>query len=248
MAHGVESEGNRIEFLLDGHDFIAQLDVLLERVRVAPRDPNTYVRMSYLELEPGLRLPSGVTLAQKLGSVAQAGHAVQVAIWSPDDLSAWANGLAGWMRLDALSTQRVLQEQGGGRVEVCLATTDRFVPGTSLHQKITIVSLRGQRVALVSGANPKNWYDDTPGHSGAPEVGFHGTLHDTSLQVEGPATDAIEEKWAEVWSRSGRPFHRNRVPQQTFAPVGGAPVRVNVAATSSEGWARRTDIQALLVK
>jgi phosphatidylserine/phosphatidylglycerophosphate/cardiolipin synthase-like enzyme len=243
MSYGVQSDGNRIEFLLDGRDFFARLETLLDRVRAAPCDPNTYVRMSFWEVQPGLWLPGGATLAHKLADIATAGHDVKVVVWTPDDASVQLSDFAGCLRVDALSAQRELHGRGSGRLSVYVAKADRILPGSSLHYKVAIASLGGQRVALIGGMNLRDSYDDTSSHPG-PGV----PMHDTGMQLEGPATDAIEAEWVKTWSRSGRPFHRNTIPQRIHASEGGTPVKVAIATTDSQGWVRRTDIQSLLVE
>ncbi|PTL81865.1 hypothetical protein DAT35_21810 [Vitiosangium sp. GDMCC 1.1324] len=207
--------------------------------------------MAFWAASPNLRLNAlapmpHTTLEQRLLAVGNAGHDVKVILWDPGLIEQWAHpemGAGHHAASDAFRT--ALDGKANGNISVYLERVNRYVPGASNHQKIVITSVNGQRRVLVGGLNLDDWYWDTPAHPGG-MGGYGGSIHDTAIHVEGPATDAVEQEWVRRWERSGLPLRRNTAVQALRPPIGGHSVNVTIATTNAEGWWRKADIQSLL--
>ncbi|MBI4520201.1 MAG: phosphatidylserine/phosphatidylglycerophosphate/cardiolipin synthase family protein [Gemmatimonadetes bacterium] len=242
---GLGMAGNRVKFLQDGKEFFAEVYSELQRVKNAKSDRYVHLLFWAASRRTSLTDPTGggprIILESQLKDIADAGHPVKVILWDPGGLAAGYEPWAEDTRNANEDFQNHLDGYGAGNIRVRL---ERYGgPAESQHQKIAIFSADGLARAIVAGANLHNWYWDVPGHPGTYPSGYHNTIHDTAVRVEGPATDPIEREWNRRW----------RKVEQTIPPEGPTPTKpsgsstVLAAITDSEGGTRK-DIHAQLLR
>ncbi|MFL5349095.1 MAG: phospholipase D-like domain-containing protein [Hyalangium sp.] len=254
-----QSQGNTVQFILDGENFFHEFRDQLAAVRASAPAQNTYVRLAYWEAEHSLRLDTpttGPTLETALKAVADAGHRVELILWQPASID---------RRMDANLSQAVfntnqetirrLNGYRDNRIQAYFEVYKGWIAGTSNHQKMAIFSIAGHLRVLVGGINLASFYWDDHHHTlaapYAPHAGGDGrSCHDTAVLLEGPATLDVEREWLRRWNKQVY-FTPGNQPKATLAQnaaaVNGATV--NVLTTNSESWGGRSaDIQALLMQ
>ncbi|QAT87617.1 Cardiolipin synthase [Corallococcus coralloides] len=275
-----QTQAATTRLILDGENFFGAIHDALDAVEQSEPSPNTYVRLAFWEIEHELllvRAPEEVTLEEKLRAVADAGHRVQIIMWCPArlDIRVQKGQLSENVYNTNLATARQLggyrgQNDSGGSIEVLMEVYNGW-NGSSVHQKMVLWSLQGQLNALIGGINLAGFYWDNEAHEGRYEGGMGGvplgdTVHDSVLQLDGPAAVVIEEEWLRRWKKRyyttqltgnqgagttpiADPTDYERQPRARVRDQPRGREDVVIATTSSESYlGRATDIQSLLVE
>ncbi|RYZ15819.1 MAG: hypothetical protein EOO70_05955, partial [Myxococcaceae bacterium] len=210
-----QTQAATTRLILDGENFFGAIHDALDAVEQSEPSPNTYVRLAFWEIEHELLLvrdPEEVTLEEKLRAVADAGHRVQIIMWCPArlDIRVQKGQLSENVYNTNLATARQLggyrgQNDSGGSIEVLMEVYNGW-NGSSVHQKMVLWSLQGQLNALIGGINLAGFYWDNEAHEGRFDGGMGGiplgdTVHDSVLQLDGPAAVVIEEEWLRRWKK-----------------------------------------------
>jgi phosphatidylserine/phosphatidylglycerophosphate/cardiolipin synthase-like enzyme len=250
------SDGNQVQFLLDGNEYFGALHQLLDDVERA-RDPHrSYVKLAFWKANSHVVLGrSRVRLVDKLQRVAGAGKQVRAIVWQPDTVAGFA-WKAHWNTSNDFLTQVGSVANADTYFEKYLGWPfGRFFSATSQHQKIVIACIDGEKRALVGGLNMEPQYDDTVDHGadypiqflvGVPEDEQKHNWHDAGIVVRGPAVGDIESEWDRRWHKSGKPPVR-----LTTVPRSAGGSRVTIATTNAESWkssGRETHIRQKLVE
>ncbi len=253
-----QSQGNTVQFILDGEDFYHELRDQLAAVAASPIHAGTYVRLAYWEAEHHLRLTTpttGPTLETALKAVANAGHRVEIILWQPASIDRSMDpGLSQAVYNTNRATIGRLHGYLNNRIQVYFEVYKGWVAGTSTHQKIAIFSIGGQLRVLVGGLNLAQFYWDNQNHPCAPpyapNAGGDGlSCHDTAVLLQGPAAVDVESEWLRRWNKQFyvTPSAQARATLTNNPAVLNGPT-VNVVTTNSESWGGRSaDIQALLI-
>ncbi|QDE97365.1 IPT/TIG domain-containing protein [Myxococcus xanthus] len=212
MTTPVESGDNEVVFILDGEAYFRELRLMLEQVRQAPRNPNTYVRLAFWMIEPSVTVGDATCFEQPahrlltyIEKIVRAGHDVDVIAWHAPRHERQFNGMADEVAkanesfaeaIRRIDTDALATGPGVGRARMFLEHYEGDLVGAANHQKIAIVSIAGQRTALVGGLNLSNHYFAPHDHGGAQ------TWHDTAVRLRGPVTDDVEAEWMRRWRRT----------------------------------------------
>ncbi|NOJ79502.1 IPT/TIG domain-containing protein [Myxococcus xanthus] len=212
MTTPVESGDNEVVFILDGEAYFHELRLLLEQVRQAPRNPNTYVRLAFWMIEPSVTVGDATCFEQPahrlltyIEKIVRAGHDVDIIAWHAPRHERQFNGMADDVAkanesfaeaIRRIDTDALATGLGVGRARMFLERYEGDLVGAANHQKIAIVSIAGQRTALVGGLNLSNHYFAPHDHGGAQ------TWHDTAVRLRGPVTDDVEAEWMRRWRRT----------------------------------------------
>lgn len=198
-----------VRFLLDGHEFFLALRDLL-------------VATAYADLQGGAlpNSPSLANLVRWVGrSEGKAANEAFVVLWWTGSVSSMALRILNL----ALATVAKALKFGGITTlprspneatayalnsESVQAKLDQYsvADWTQLaaqHEKIAVFSIAGTKIALVSGFNLEQHYQDTVEH---PLKGLTGT-HDTAVALQGDAVQLVEREFDRRWARvnDGKP-------------------------------------------
>ncbi|NVJ13058.1 IPT/TIG domain-containing protein [Myxococcus sp. AM010] len=207
-----ETGDNEVVFILDGEAYFHELRLLLEQVRQAPPDPNTYVRLAFWMIEPSVTVGDATCFEQPphrlltyIEKIVRAGHDVDVIAWHAPKHERQFNGMADDVAkanesfaeaIRRIDTDAIATGPEVGRARMYLEHYEGDLVGAANHQKIAIVSIAGQRTALVGGLNLSNHYFAPHDHHG------DQTWHDTAVRLRGPVTDDVEAEWMRRWRRT----------------------------------------------
>ncbi|HSP78188.1 MAG TPA: phospholipase D-like domain-containing protein, partial [Myxococcaceae bacterium] len=210
-----ETGGNEVVFLLDGEAYFAELRTLLEQVRQAPRDPSTYVRLAFWMIETSVTVGDHTCFEQPahrllvyIEQIVRAGHDVDIIAWLAPRYERLAQEMAEGVAkgneafaeaIRQLDTDAAASGPDVGRARMYLEQYEGEYVGAANHQKIAIVSIAGQRTALVGGLNLSNHYFAPHDHGAG---GVPQTWHDTAVRLRGPVTDDVEAEWMRRWKRT----------------------------------------------
>ncbi|RBP53112.1 phospholipase D-like domain-containing protein [Arenicella xantha] len=205
----VETQNNKVDFILDGDLFFKQLGALLDSllaIQLEDDNPTPYLRMAYWQFSPDAILPANshrtntVRLIDMLAALALQGHKIQLIAWSGTQVvnsfnaemkSNWE--LHSWVQeFNRKHTNQahfrpidLYMESYGKRTNV----------GTSTHQKITIVNTGTNRTVLVGGENIARKYLSNINHDPL------NWWHDTAVMARGPVAQAVDSEFVRRWNK-----------------------------------------------
>ncbi|HEV7919196.1 MAG TPA: IPT/TIG domain-containing protein [Thermoanaerobaculia bacterium] len=208
VATPAETGNNQAHFLMDGAAYFTELQTLMNDVRSAPPHPLTYVRLAFWMVEKDVWLGGAACqgfpahlLRTYIDQVIRAGHDVDIILWDPGQAERQVSEAAGVRPLNiafgeavAALDQAVVGLAGAGRARVFHERYEGPL-GSSLHQKIAIFSIAGQRTAVIGGINLASNYFSDAAHA-------NGTWHDAAVRLVGPATDDVEAEWVRRWKKA----------------------------------------------
>lgn len=255
-----------VSFVLDGQDYFLTLRDLL-------------VSAAYGSLTGGV-LPNCSNIRTFIRYVGAQGSNAYVLLWDAGEVARIAAGAWGritgagvGLNLNANRTSKLTIPGENVQVELEPYSPQGGWFGAAQHQKLSVFSIAGVKIALVAGLNLSPEYWDTAAH---PMTGEHLTSwHDTALVVQGDAAALVEREFDRRWTKvTGAPpapkgdsyakvavweLDRDarldewgaaegsaRPTPYTNRSVGSAPVPVNVLVTDGEA-PRRTQIRDGLV-
>lgn len=264
------SSSAAVGFLMDGQNyFLTQRNLLL-----AVRNKSfTGVTL------PG---PDHETFESLVIDTGAAGQNVYVVLWDIGHvkmLAALYEKVNGRFPVNLYENKKTWQALNGkAKVSVCLETYGVVMPkwwdvNLSNHQKISIFSVNGQKIALVAGLNTERSYWDTVTHPDSQPD--YASTHDTALLLQGDAVNYVEDEFDRRWQKvngslpqpssnsyakiAGWIVYRDMcfdakcelgsTPTPYTSPVlSTSPVAVDVLRTNNEDWAPVTQVREALVE
>src|SRR5437879_13841563 len=91
------TDGNQVQFLLDGGEYFAALHQLLDDLEHAAHPAQSYVKLAFWKANPRLVVGRArIRLVEKLHNVAATGAQVRMILWQPDSVvgRAWPEHVA----------------------------------------------------------------------------------------------------------------------------------------------------------
>lgn len=209
--------GNMVRFLRDGENFFGVLGQFFEALRAEPPDPDklSYIRLAFWNAHADVTLGLRATFAKAnhqllkhVEQVARAGHNVEMMLWrpgTPENRIDPGKGVFDSNKIVATKLNEIdiamADVEGAGRVRVYFEHSEGET-GSSLHQKIAILSIRGERHALIGGLNLSLGYFGNDTHTFPALAARCRPWHDAAVYIRGPATDDIEKEWMRRWTRT----------------------------------------------
>lgn len=247
-----DTNGNALQFLLDGEAFFGRLGELLRRVRDS-KDGKAYVKLAFWKANEKVTVDKQgqASLHALLNEVVGAGKSAAISLWQPE--TALRQG--SWTKLHA-QTNEAFFKRLDPRVRRYHETYEYVSPtnyfsswvisGASTHQKIGIFCFEGEKYALVGGMNMEPQYIDTDLHdegypfpdktmltaAGVPANEIKPNWHDAGIMIAGPAVDVIEAEWDRRWNkRENAKNHRMPGSRPELARIEGIPTARSIPST-----------------